>query len=204
MTTSNDAVEDTHLPITIEQEEQLYSGFRQVHTYTYRENQSGFSARREIVSAHHAVAVVAYDPTLDKLVMIRQFRIGAQLGTGKGLSVELAAGLIDPGEDPQTAAERELLEETGLQSRNVKPMCQFLTTPGLTDEVLHIFYAEVDAQYLTEEAGHAGESEQTFPFTLTLEQALAAVDSNAIYNGIVMTGLMWFARNRDQLVNRPT
>ena len=88
-----------------------------------------------------------------------------------------------------------------LQAQKVKPMCQFLTSSGLSDEVLHIFYAEVDAQNLASQAGHQGESEQTFPFTLTLTQALAAVDSNAIYNGIVMVGLMWFARNRDQLVS---
>ncbi len=201
MSDDDSSVEDQYLPITIEQEEQVYRGFRQVHTYKYTETSSGHSARREIVSAQHAVAVVAYDPKLDHLVMIRQFRIGAQLGVGKGFSVELAAGLIDPGEDPQTAAERELLEETGLQAQKVKPMCQFLTSSGLSDEVLHVFYAEVDAQNLASQAGHQGESEQTFPFTLTLTQALEAVDSNAIYNGIVMVGLMWFARNRDQLVS---
>lgn len=204
MSTSDDGFvpQDIFLPITIEQEESSYSGFRSVNTYNYRENESGFSARREIVTGQHAVAVVAHDPKLDRLVMIRQFRIGAQLGTGKGLSVELAAGLIDPGEDPRTAAERELLEETGLRARRVEPMCRFLTSSGLTDEVLHIFYAEVDAENLTHQAGHVGENEQTFPFTLTLEQALEAVDTNAIYNGIVMVGLMWFARNRNQLVTK--
>ena len=204
MTAASDdaSIRDDFLPVTIEQDEQSYSGFRQVHTYTYRENESGLTARREIVSGQHAIAVVAYDPKLEKLVMIRQFRIGAQLGTGKGLCVELAAGLIDPGEDAPTAAKRELLEETGLKARHIAPMCQFLTTPGITDEVLHIFYAEVDAQELVEEAGHESESERTFPFTLTLDEALAVVDSNAVYNGIVMIGLMWFARHRSQLVNR--
>ena len=204
MTAADDdaPIKDEFLPITIEQDEQSYSGFRQVHTYTYREDETGHAARREIVSGQHAIAVVAYDPKLELLVMIRQFRIGAQLGTGKGMSVELAAGLIDPGEDPQTAAERELLEETGLNALHVTPMCRFLTTPGITDEVLHIFYAEVDAQGLVDEAGHESESERTFPFTLTLNEAMEAVDSNSVYNGIVMIGLMWFARHQSQLVNR--
>ena len=102
MTAADDEaqIKDAFLPITIWQDEQSYSGFRQVHTYTYREDESGISARREIVSGQHAIAVVAYDPKLEKLVMIRQFRIGAQLGTGKGLCVELAAGLIDHGKPP--------------------------------------------------------------------------------------------------------
>ncbi|MEP1206873.1 MAG: NUDIX hydrolase [Rhizobiaceae bacterium] len=193
-------VADTHLPITIESSDISHEGFRQVISYQYREDDSGHSARREIVRGQHAVAVVAHDPKIDQLVMIRQFRIGAQLGVGKGLSVELAAGLIDEGEDAATAAARELKEETGLEALSIKPMCQFLTTPGLTDEVLHIYYAEVNASNLASEAGHASESEQTFPFLLSLDEVLAAIDSNAINNGIVMVGVMWFARHRDQLV----
>ena len=194
-------ISDTHLPITIESSDLGYDGFRQVVTYRYREDDSGNAARREIVRGQHAVAVVAHDPNLDQLVMIRQFRIGAQLGVGKGLSVELAAGLIDEGEDAATAAARELKEETGLDAISIKPMCRFLTTPGLTDEVLNIYYAEVNAQNLAEEAGHASESEQTFPFLLSLQEALDAIDSNNINNGIVMIGLMWFARHKNQLLD---
>ena len=194
-------ISDTHLPITIESSDLGYDGFRQVVTYRYREDDSGNSARREIVRGQHAVAVVAHDPDLDQLVMIRQFRIGAQLGVGKGLSVELAAGLIDEGEDAATAAARELKEETGLDAISIKPMCRFLTTPGLTDEVLNIYYAQVNAQNLVEEAGHASETEQTFPFLLSLQEALDAIDSNNINNGIVMIGLMWFARHKNQLLD---
>ena len=191
----------SHLPITIESSDLGYDGFRQVVTYRYREDESGNSARREIVRGQHAVAVVAYDPNLDQLVMIRQFRLGAQLGVGKGLSVELAAGLIDEGEDAASAAARELKEETGLDALSIKPMCRFLTTPGLTDEVLNIYYAEVNAQNLAEEAGHASETEQTFPFLLSLQEAMDAIDSNNINNGIVMIGLMWFARHKNQLLD---
>ena len=203
MASDRETITDTHLPITIESRDLGYKGFRQVITYQYREDHSGISAKREIVQGQHAVAVVAHDPKLDQLVMIRQFRIGAQLGVGKGLSVELAAGLIDEGEDASAAAARELKEETGLEAISVKPMCRFLTTPGLTDEVLNIYYAEVDARDLVGEAGHASESEQTFPFLLSLEEALGAIDSNDINNGIVMIGLMWFARHKDQLLDTP-
>lgn len=201
MTDESPSISDAYLPITIEDSALSHDGFRKVVTYKYREDESGHSARREIVRGQHAVAVVAHDPKLDQLVMIRQFRIGAQLGVGKGLSVELAAGLIDEGENAQIAAARELKEETGLDAIAIKPMCRFLTTPGLTDEVLNIYYAQVDASNLASEAGHASESEQTFPFLLSLDEALAAIDLNAINNGIVMIGLMWFARHQDQLTD---
>lgn len=194
-------VKDQSLSVTVESSDVAFEGFRKVVRYAYREDQSGVQANREIVVARHAVAIVAFDPVLSKLVMIRQFRLGAQLGTGKGLAAEFPAGLIDDGETPAQTARRELLEETGLEARSVQPLCAFLTTPGLTDEVLHLYYAEVDASDLREEAGLAGESEQTFPFMLSLEEAMKALDDNAIYNGIVMIGLMWFSRNRDQLVS---
>lgn len=189
---------DTHLPVTIDREEVSFHAFRKVVTYDYTEDDSGLSARREIIKAHHAVAVVVYDPALDKLVMIRQFRLGAQMGTGQGMTVEIVAGLIDPGESPRTTALRELTEETGLVANRMEPMCRFLTTPGMTDEVLHLFYAEADASALASKAGAAEESEATFPFLLTLEEAMHAVDQNHVYNGIVMLALMWFQRHRNR------
>lgn len=192
-------VEDLHLPIEIESEELSYSAFRQVVTYHYREEGSDQIARREIIRARHAVAVVVFDPQLDRLVMIRQFRLGAQLGTGRGFTAEIVAGLIDPGEDPRETALRELTEETGLTATKIEYLCEFLTTPGMTDEVLHLFYAEADASALTDKAGAASETEETFPFLLTFEEAMEAVDNNAVCNGIVMIGLMWFARHRNRL-----
>lgn len=191
---------DTYLPITIERQELVYQGFRQVITYAYREDESGLAAQREIVHCQDAVAVIAHDPQLERLVMIRQFRLGAQLGAGKGMEVEIAAGLIDAGERPEEAAIRELREETGLDALHIKPMCSYLTSPGVTDEVLHLFYAQVDASSLASEAGHQGESEQTFPFLITYDQAMQALDENAIGNGIALVGLMWFARHRESLL----
>lgn len=191
--------EDTFLPVTIERQDTSFDSFRKVVTYAYREDQSGNRATRELVSGSHAVAVVTFDPVLQKLVMIRQFRLGAQLGTGKGMTIEIPAGMIDEGESPLETAKRELIEETGLTANRIELLCQFLTTPGVTDEVLHLFYAEVDASNLTKEAGLASETEQTFPFLLTVDDALEAMDENRIYNGIVMVGLMWFARNRSKL-----
>lgn len=195
---------DEHLAISIDSEEVVYQRFRKVVEYHYTETEQQISAKREIITGQHAVAVLAFDPNLQKLVMIKQFRLGAQLGTGRGMTAEIVAGLIDYGETPLSTAARELTEETGLTAKRLEPMCEFLTTPGMTDEVIHLFYAEVDASELPENAGSADESEQTFPFLLTLDEALAAIDTNAVYNGIVMVGLLWFARHQNRLVGSNT
>lgn len=193
-------IEDSYLPITIESQKTCHRGFRDVVSYTYREDRSGLTAEREVVSARQAVAVVAHDPGKDALVMIRQFRLGAQLGTGRGFSIELAAGMIDDGELPEASARRELHEETGLEAGQVQSMCTMLTSPGLSNEVLHLFYAQVNATSVVRQAGHALENEQTFPFLISPQEAMEAVDSNRIQNGITMIGLMWYARNRKKLL----
>jgi ADP-ribose pyrophosphatase len=197
--TSPKDVRDVHLPVTIESQTEVFRGFRKMDVIEYVEDGSGLRAKRELVEGRHAVAVVVFDPQLEKLVMIRQFRLGAQLGTGHGFTCEIVAGLIDEGEEPINSAKRELTEETGLVAKRIEPLCQFLTTPGLTSEVIHLFYAEVDASNMARSAGMEDETEQTFPFLLTYDEAMEAVDQNAIFNGIVMLGLMWFSRHRDKL-----
>ncbi len=194
-----DGVKDTHHAVSVAKETLNHDGFRAVFTYDYREDQSGLEARREIVVGKHAVALVVFDPKLEKLVMIRQFRLGAQLANGRGMTVEIPAGLIDEGEEPQDTARRELFEETGLEAKRITPLCNFLTTPGLTSETIHLYYAEVDAGNLAENGGMASETEETFPFMLSVDEALAAVDNNKIHNGIAMLGLLWFSRHRKTL-----
>lgn len=192
-------VADTHLPVTVLKTEAAHRGFRNVDVITYREDESGLEARREIVVARHAVAVIAYDPKRARLVMVRQFRLGAQMGTGKGFCTEVVAGLIDDGEQPHESAHRELVEETGLQASRIELICSFLTSPGMSDELIHLYYAETDSTMLPQEAGAVDEAEQTFPFTLTLDEALTAVDENSITNGIAMVALLTFARHRKRL-----
>lgn len=54
---------------------------------------------------------------------------------------ELPAGGIDPGEPPEHAARRELREETGFAAATLVPLGRFHTTPGVTDELMHVFLA---------------------------------------------------------------
>ena len=51
------------------------------------------------------------------------------------------AGRLDPGEDPEACAIRELREETGCTAERVEPLITMYTTPGFTDERIHLFMA---------------------------------------------------------------
>jgi ADP-ribose pyrophosphatase len=72
----------------------------------------------------------------DEAVLVRQYRHGAQR-----ITLEMPGGLIDPGEDPATAALRECLEETGYRARTARPLGVVSPNPALFANRLHTFYA---------------------------------------------------------------
>jgi ADP-ribose pyrophosphatase len=96
----------------------------------------------EIDVARHpgASAVVPFmsGPMGDEpqILMLRQYRYAAG-----GYLYEIPAGRLDEGETPVECAVRELKEETGCTASHIEPMTSVLTTPGFTDEVIHIFMA---------------------------------------------------------------
>ena len=196
---SDGLIEDRPHAIGIEEEKLSFSGFRNVETITYSESDGRLQATREIVRARRAVGVIAFDPVLDRLVLIRQFRLAAQMGTGQGFCTEIVAGLIEDGRDGAQTARAELREEAGLEAKSCQHLFSFLTSPGMTDEVLEVFCCRVDAAHLPERGGLDEETEETFPFTCTLEEALAAIDTNAISHGIAMLALLRFSRMKDDI-----
>ncbi|HEY6809341.1 MAG TPA: NUDIX hydrolase [Gemmatimonadales bacterium] len=100
----------------------------------------GSTGEMEMIRHSGAAAVVpilsdpaAADPTI---LLIRQFRHA----TG-GELWEIPAGRLGPGEAPEACARRELLEETGMRAERVDPLIAIWTTPGFTDERIHLFCA---------------------------------------------------------------
>ena len=70
------------------------------------------------------------------ILLIKQYRYAA-----KGFLYEIPAGRLNPGEDPLNCAQRELKEETGCSARNIDYLFTMFTTPGFTDERIHVFAA---------------------------------------------------------------
>ncbi len=72
----------------------------------------------------------------DEVLLIRQYRHAAG-----GTIWEVPAGKLDPGEAPAECALRELEEETGYRAGRLESLGSILTTPGFTDERIHLFWA---------------------------------------------------------------
>ena len=191
---------DESLDIEEIDRERVYSGFRSVDIIRYREAGRGEArvVRREIMAARDAIAVVAWDAKLERLVLIHQFRIAAHDATGRGMEVEVVAGLIeDKGEEETVRA--ELREEAGVETLRTVRLLETLSSPGMTDERVVYWFAEVDASTMVERAGLDEETEETFPFLATLEDALLAIDEGRVANAIVVIALLLFARRFEEL-----
>lgn len=97
--------------------------------------EGGGGATREIVEHSGGAAAV---PVLDdrSVILVRQFRIAIGKET-----LELPGGRLEPNDSPEQRALRELEEETGYQATSVVPAACFYSSPGFTDERIHIFLA---------------------------------------------------------------
>jgi ADP-ribose pyrophosphatase len=101
----------------------------------------GSSGDLELVRHSGASAVLPVlsepDGPDPQILLIRQFRYASG-----GHMLEVPAGRPDrPGEDWESCARRELQEETGLIAESVTPLTTIFTTPGFTDEIIHLFMA---------------------------------------------------------------
>lgn len=141
------------------------------------------AVRSKPIVRHNGAATIL--PLLDTpggtlIVMVRNERV-----TIDDFLLELPAGGIDPGEQPEAAAERELIEETGYRAQRIEPLCRFLTTPGLTDELMHVFVAR--------DLEHVGQSLEPYE-SLTVElvqpgTAMDMVEGNDIIDAKTMLTL---------------
>jgi ADP-ribose pyrophosphatase len=95
----------------------------------------GKSTVREVVEHRGAAAIV---PVLqDKVVLVRQFRYAA----GSEL-LEIPAGTLERGEDPEACAKRELEEETGYKCSELQKMLECFMAPGYSTEKIHFYLAK--------------------------------------------------------------
>jgi ADP-ribose pyrophosphatase len=141
---------------------------------------------REVVEHPGAVLLIALDAD-DNVFMVRQYRhpVGRTL-------LELPAGTIDEGEDPETCAVRELREETGYRPRTVESLGGFFLSPGYSTEYIHLFLATD----LEEAPLDTGDEEDLRALRIPLAEALRRVEAGEICDAKSIAALLLFAKRR--------
>ena len=147
---------------------------------------SGHERTAEVVEHPGGVTVVAFDRD-DRLLLVRQCRHPA----GREL-LELPAGTLEPGEAPETCAERELQEETGYRPGRLERLGGFYTAPGFCSEYLHVFLASD-----LEESRLEGDEESIELEAVPLEEALRMVEAGEIEDAKTVGALLLYLRRQD-------
>lgn len=120
--------------------------------------------QRERFEPGRAVAALVWDTRKERYVLTRQFRIGPEAEM-----LELAAGMIDGTEAPETAIRRELHEELGYDVDQLRQIARIYPSPGTSAEVITVYFAEVSYQS-GQGGGLAEESEKIEAVFLTASQ----------------------------------
>jgi len=138
-----------------------------------------------------SVAVVLFDPTRERLVFVNQFKYPTY-AKGAGWVTETMAGMIEEGEDPESAAHREILEETGYRVRTLQHISTFYVSPGGSSERIVLYYAEIgSADKVSRGGGLATENEDIETVELTLDEALAQIGTGEIADAKTILGIYW-------------
>ncbi len=165
--------------------EEVWSGrIASVRNDRFRHD-DGEVVEREIVSHPGAVAVVAHDG--EHLWLVRQPREAVE-----DHLLELPAGKLDEeGEDALATAKRELAEEIGKAARNWQHLTTFWSSPGFSDEQIHVYLATD----LYDEQAHTDEVERIEIVKVPLGELDDVIRSNVDAKSLI--GLLWFRAFQD-------
>lgn len=133
-----------------------------------------------------AVVPVFEDGTI---MLLKQFRYPP-----RKIFIEVPAGKIDPGEDPVRTAERELLEESGVECKHIVQTGSFFPAIGYADEIIHTYAA----WGLTIKDQNVDVDEFLQPFRISYQKAIEMIGAGEITDAKTITALfqtkMWWEK----------
>ena len=148
----------------------------------YQVTRDGQRLPRQIVQHGGAVVIL---PLLEdgRLVLIDNYRIAVE-----ETLLELPAGTLEPGEDPLEAAHRELAEETGYRAGSMERLVQFVSSPGILTEQMHLFLAsELSPGPCQPEPG-----EEIQPRIVAWDEVLSMARDGRIHDAKTLVGILFY------------
>lgn len=151
--------------------------------------------KREVYHRTPAACILLYDPSHETVVLVRQYRLPAQLVGEPAWMIEVPAGLLD-GDDPEAAIRREAMEETGFRVRDIRFLFKSMTSPGSSTEVIHFFAAVIDtSDRVADGGGLAEEHEDIEVLEVRLSDAIVMIEKGDISDAKTIMLLQWAVLN---------
>ena len=135
---------------------------------------------REILNVGDVVFALCFSPEEKKFYLIKQFR-PFYFVRNKTLKYEIVGGLVDKGESLITALKREIKEEIGVNTKKIVKLTTYCPVPGYSDEIVHVYYAEVEKIKL-KNFYNRNENEEIKIFKLSLAELKKINESRSIQN----------------------
>uniref|UniRef100_A0A7C4Y6A9 NUDIX hydrolase n=1 Tax=candidate division WOR-3 bacterium TaxID=2052148 RepID=A0A7C4Y6A9_UNCW3 len=143
--------------------------------------ENGEKSFREYVMHRGAVAAI---PIIDnRIIFVKQYRYAV-----RDYIVEIPAGTIEIGEEPEKTLKRELIEEIGYNAGKLTHLYSYYSTPGFTNEILHLYIAEE----LREEKGGKDPDEELEVISFSFDESLKMLKEGKIKDGKTIIGLSLF------------
>ncbi len=184
--------------------ETVFDGYFKMNRYRLRHSSfhGGWCGEimRERIEDLAAVAVMLYDPRRDRVVLVEQFRVGLMGRIEPPWSIEVVSGFCDTlHETPQEVARREVIEETGCTLKALTPIGEFIVSPGMSVERIHLYCGWVDADGVEGVYGLEHEGEEMRVVVMPRAEAVAELFGRLNTTSVIIT-LQWLEANRAGLI----
>lgn len=156
----------------------------------------------EYLDRADSVGVLLYHEDKKLFTWVKQFRIGQATkdnGSGINYTIEPVAGMIEPGQTPEEAAVRETVEEVGVQASRMSKIGSFLMCAGISNERMHLYFAEVQGQALNATGGLLEEHEDIEIMHWTAEETHAAFARGDLANAQSLLVWQWACLHKPEL-----
>lgn len=187
----------------ITQREVLYQGIFRLTKYHVRHRlfEGGWSGimQREVLERHSAAAVLPYDPMLDRVILIEQFRPGSLSDPDSPWLIEIPAGILDKNEKPIEVAYREAVEEAGCELKNLQLVYEYFPSPGGSNEYINVYCGQVDSKGIEGVHGLKHEHEDIRVLNLSVDEALQLLQTGKIKTAPAIITLLWLQLHRLEL-----
>ena len=118
------------------------------------------------------------------ILLTHQYRV-----LGRGWIYDMPGGIIEPGESEESAAIRELEEETGYRAATIDHLIDFFTTPGGNNEMIRIYLAR-NLEFVGRPDEQEGEERELQVEWIDFEEALSSVLASQIKSPSATVGIL--------------